>query len=349
MLRIGICDDETGVRQEIYELVSKVLFKYTELDFYYYRNGQDVISSIENREFRAELLLLDIHMPNRDGVFVADYIRKNSIDVDIIFITVSNQHVFQGYKYKAFAYCVKPVAQSQLDSVLVRYMEEKKRTPYCINVSINGQDMRIALNRVIYFESQKRKIIAHMIGDDISFYGKMNDLEAVLPNERFFRCHQSYIVNRDMIDSVRRTEIVVSGMMIPMSRKYYESMNRVEEEAESDITVTKSIALNIEEKGAIVFVSGKLIGTIIRMKDEQAVTIGRDASKVNVLIDTDTVSRVHCTITYHSISNTYSIYDMSKNGVFTAKGMRIEPNKEVRLNAGDELWIGNEMNRVRLG
>lgn len=102
MLRIGICEDETAIRKEIHELAVKVLFQYEELDFYYYKNGQEVIHSIEKQQFFVELLLLDIHMPIIDGIQVADYIRKCNVDVDIIFVTISNQHVFQGYQYRAY-------------------------------------------------------------------------------------------------------------------------------------------------------------------------------------------------------------------------------------------------------
>ena len=378
MLRIAICDDDPVIREKLYELSCRVLFKYSELDFCYYRNGNEVIAAIDNNGFQAELLLLDINMPGRDGIYVADYIRRNAVDVDIIFVTVSNSHVFQGYQYKAFAYCMKPIDETQLSDVIVRYVKEKQKRSYCINVSVNGQNIRIQLNRVAFFESQKRKIIAHELGGDIIFYGKMGDLESVLPNDKFFRCHQSYIVNRDMIDAVKRTEIVVGGVTIPMSRKYYEMMNNTSagttagnmpqgpheyspqdsirtdvlpqtEDITKSLVVTKSMAMNSNEKGAIVFVGGKLIGTIIRMNDLQKVIIGRDASQVNVVIDTDTVSRKHCEITYNGFSNTYTVYDMSKNGVFLGSNQRLAKETMIDLKPGAELWIGDEINRIRLG
>ena len=349
MLRIGICDDEAAVRQEVYELASRVLFKYTELDFYYYRDGLEVISALEHGEFRAELLLLDIHMPVQDGIHTADYIRKNNVDVDIIFVTVSKQHVFEGYQYKAFAYCIKPIAGSQLTNILTRYMEEKQRSSYCMTVSVNGQDERIFLNRVLFFESQKRKIIVHTMDGNVVFYGKMNELETALPDDKFFRCHQIYIVNQAFVDSVRRTEIVVAGIAVPMSRKYYESMSKSEEENTRSMMITKSLAMNSEEKGAIIFTGGKLAGTIVRLNDEQKITLGRDSARADIVIASDTVSRVHCTIVYHGDTNSYTLFDMSKNGVFIGRGQRIAQKMEVRLYSGDELWIGDETNRIRLG
>lgn len=348
MLRIGICDDEVAVQKELHELTVKVLFQYTELDFCYYENGQEVINSIEKGQFFVELLLLDIHMPVIDGIYVADYIRKYNIDVDIIFVTVSNQHVFQGYQYKAFAYCIKPVMTSQLAHSLIRYIDEKKNTSDCINISMNGRSVRIPLNRVIFFESQKRRIIAHMIGEDITFYGKLSELEGSLPSDKFFRCHQSYIVKCDRINSVKRNEIIVSGIPVPMSRRYYELMSRTKEKNTDNMMITKSLAMNCEKTGAIIFIGGKLVGTIIHLNDGEKITLGRDAGKAQVVIASDTISRVHCTITYYDKRKLYVVFDMSKNGVFVKRGQKIARETEVSLNPGTELWIGDEVNRIRL-
>ena len=38
-----------------------------------------------------------------NGMQVAEYIRTNKVDVDIIFITRSTEYVYQGYIYKAFS------------------------------------------------------------------------------------------------------------------------------------------------------------------------------------------------------------------------------------------------------
>ena len=348
MLRIGICDDEVAVQKELHELTVKVLFQYTELDFSYYKNGQEVINSIEKGQFFAELLLLDIHMPVIDGIHVADYIRKYNVDVDIIFVTVSNQHVLQGYQYRAFAYCMKPVVTSQLAHSLIRYIGEKKNTSNCINISMNGRSVRIPLNRVFFFESRKRQIVAHMIGEDITFYGKLSELDSVLPSDEFFRCHQSYIVNRNRIDSVRRNEIIVSGISVPMSRRYYEAMSQTKEMNTDNMMITKSLAMNSEKTGAIIFISGKLVGTIVHLNDGEKIILGRDAGKAQVVIASDTVSRVHCTITYYKEKKLYVVFDMSKNGVFVKRGQKIAHETEVSLNPGTELWIGDEVNRIRL-
>lgn len=225
MLKIGICEDDKATREKLHDEISRTLFQYTEMEFEYFEDGDEVIDAVEKGELQLDLLLLDIHMKNSDGMKTADIIRSRGVDVDIIFMTVSEKHVFEGYKYKAFAYCLKPVETSTIRDTLIQYVREKDESSDCINVAINGRKIKIPLNKIRYFESEKRKVTAHTLTEDYTFYSKLDEIAEVLDDEKFFRCHQSYIVNRDMIDSMSRTEIVVDGLTVPMSRKYYE-MNK---------------------------------------------------------------------------------------------------------------------------
>lgn len=222
MLKIGICEDDAETREELHDVISRTLFQYTEMEFVYYNDGADVIDAVMKNELVLDILFLDINMKHIDGMRTADIIRKQKVDLDIIFVTVSKDHVYDGYKYKAFAYCLKPVKNSSIKEVLLQYIEEKKNISDCINVSINGKQIRIPLNKIQYFESEKRKVTAHTLTEDYIFYSKLNEIEELLDDDKFFRCHQSYMVNRDMIDSMSRTEIIIGEKVIPVSRKYYE-------------------------------------------------------------------------------------------------------------------------------
>ena len=67
MLRIGICEDDAETREELYEIISRTLFQYTEMEFEYYTDGDEVIKAVESGALRLDLLFLDIHMKKADG------------------------------------------------------------------------------------------------------------------------------------------------------------------------------------------------------------------------------------------------------------------------------------------
>lgn len=226
MIYIGICDDEKEYREKLHDMVSTTLFRFDEMEFIHFDSGSEVMKAIEADAFPCELLLLDIHMPEKDGLETAAYIREHQVDVDIIFITVSKEFVFDGYTFQAFSYLLKPLSRDRLSAELCRYMELRSHCSKCLYVNIGKKRVPIFLDRVKYFATEGRKIIAFHKSDaqNLSFYSKMDEVEKTLQEDDFIRCHQSYLVNVRYIRSHSRTEMDVGGVNIPISRRYTDSV-----------------------------------------------------------------------------------------------------------------------------
>lgn len=226
MISIGICDDEKEHREALQEMVMKTMFQFDEVEFCFYESGRQVEEAIERDMFSCDLLLLDIHMEEKDGLETAAYIREHRIDVDIMFVTVSREHVFDGYTYQAFSYLLKPVDYNRLSGELKRYMSLRENCSKCLHVNIRGKQVQIFLDKVDYFVADGRKIVVFRKGEEetIAFYAKMGDLQETLKEDGFLRCHQSYLVNVQHIRTWSRKEIEVGGCLVPVSRKYAESV-----------------------------------------------------------------------------------------------------------------------------
>ncbi len=227
MLYLGICDDDSEHRQVIYNQVSRAVFKYEEAEFVYFDSGTAVIEAIEEGEFSCDLLFLDIHMPKKDGLETAKYIRENQVDVDIIFITVSAEHVFDGYTYRAFSYLLKPLDYLRLTDEIGRYISQRNSCSKCLHITVNGQHKQIFLDKVYYFTMTGHKVQIIQKGQEpLLFYAKLSDVEKMLTDCDFIRCHQSYLVNCRYISEHSRIELVVAGEHIPISRKYIEPVRK---------------------------------------------------------------------------------------------------------------------------
>ncbi len=224
MLYLGICDDEKKHREKIHEMFSRALFAYDEIEVFYFQSAEEVMEAIEHNQFQIDLLLLDIHMPNKSGLNLAEYIRRNRIDVDIIFITISSEHVFDGYTYQAFTYLLKPLEYPRIKEEVKRYMALKNENQDCLHININGRSEKVFLNQVFYVSAQGRKVFFHRRDGELSAYAKLNDLEETLSECGFIRCHQSYLINTKFVQSYARMALTVAGEEIPISRRYIESV-----------------------------------------------------------------------------------------------------------------------------
>lgn len=217
---IGICDDNKIDLSTVRRIVSHTLFQVDDINIIEYGSGAEVIRDIETGVFSCELLYLDIFMDEIDGMGVAKYIRDHEVDVDIIFVTNSTEHVYEGYMYKAFAYILKDTVEEKLPDATLRYMKEISTAEEHLNVTSEGVVKRIPISRINYIESDARKLILHLKSESVSFYGKLSELEEVLGDKGFTRIHQSYMVKDSAVTKYTKAVVCIGDVELPVSRKY---------------------------------------------------------------------------------------------------------------------------------
>lgn len=227
MLTIGICEDNQKERQQLRDMVSRICFSREEIQIKLYRSGGEILRQLEEQKFDVNLLLLDIGIPELDGMSLAHELRKRQLDMDIIFVTHSKEHIFEGYRCKAFTYILKPCSMERLSEELNRYMDELETTSECLNVNIQGSIQRVPLAEICYIESDRRKILLHTKKQIIEFYEKMETMEELLCDKGFVRCHQSYMVQKRYVKAFGRSGIELPDAHVPVSRRYYDELKQL--------------------------------------------------------------------------------------------------------------------------
>ena len=188
-MRIAICDDEKNIRELIGNKVAK---QYPEADIIFFQSGE-------------ELLLSDKH-------------------IDILFL----EYVFQAFDVGAFNYIVKPIDDTKFVDVLCRAVDEwhsqdtNVREPEANYVMINngGVHTKVIIEDIVYAEVFNRKVVIHKLDDEIEYYGKMSDLEAVA-GDSFFRPHRAYLVNFKYVEKYDATTIYLEKGTALMAKQNY--------------------------------------------------------------------------------------------------------------------------------
>lgn len=82
--------------------------------------------------------------------------------------------------------------------------------------------VRIAFSDILYVTSEKRKIsVMQPNGRIDEAYKKLDEIEAVL-DQRFVRCHQSFLVNMDCVHGITNEGfLLVDNQFVPISQKRY--------------------------------------------------------------------------------------------------------------------------------
>ena len=220
-MRIAICDDEKNIRELI---ASKVLKQYPEAEIVFFSSGEELLLSDKN----IDILFLDIQMSGRNGMETARELRKKDKTVVLIFVTAVEEYVFQAFDVGAFNYIVKPIDDTKFEDILCRAVDElfskdmdvRESEANYVMINNGGVHTKVMIDDIVYAEVFNRKVVIHKLDDEIEYYGKMSDLEAVA-GESFFRPHRAYLVNFKYVEKYDATTIYLERGTALMAKQNY--------------------------------------------------------------------------------------------------------------------------------
>lgn len=116
-----------------------------------------------------------------------------------------------------------------------------------------------------------------------------------------------------------------------------------------DVRVTKSLAMNGKDTGAIVGIKGALLGRIVRMDGDKEIIIGSDSSQAELIIDHSTVMAKHCSIKYVQDDKSYVVCNLCDEDLIADATDELVRGESYVLQPGTRLIIGSPSNEIRLG
>ncbi len=218
MIQFAICDDEPYMLQELSQRLSgymqakgKTAYKTTP-----FASGQQLLQS----GGMFDLIFLDIHMQEPDGLTTARILRQQGKHALLVFVTILKESVFDAFEVEAFDYLIKPLDDNRFLRVMDRALQTlERRTANSLIIQSKTACELIPLDRIAYCEVQGRKLYIHQdSGKVTAYYDKLKNLEQQV-DARFFKCHRSYLVNLDYVRGCQAGRVLLEqGQEIPVSR-----------------------------------------------------------------------------------------------------------------------------------
>lgn len=111
MIKVIIADDQELIRQSL-QIILRAEKDIDVIDTV--ANGVEVIRSV--RKEKSDVILMDIRMPEMDGVVCTEIIKENYTDIKIIILTTfdDDEYVFNALKYGASGYLLKGISTKEL-------------------------------------------------------------------------------------------------------------------------------------------------------------------------------------------------------------------------------------------
>jgi DNA-binding LytR/AlgR family response regulator len=189
-------------------------------------------------ESKIDLIFLDINMPKLNGI---EYLRIGGRAAHapmVIITTAYAEYALEGFELDVVDYLVKPISFGRFlkacNKARAKYAE-RVRVPE-VNEMARAQDHffvkcddsleKILYAELVYVEAMANYVVLHAGGRKLIAYLTLKGLLAQLPPERFTQVHKSFVVNREMISSIRGNTLQLGATTVPVSQHYYEAAMR---------------------------------------------------------------------------------------------------------------------------
>ena len=217
MIRIAVLEDEKIEAEKLRAFLNRIKEEQKiEFQSFFYATIHDF-----ERDYASqfEVLLLDIELPDGNGMELAKRIRLKDASVSIIFVTHLAQYAISGYSVGALDYILKPVEYPsfamKMQRALIRIRQTKEEF---ITINSGTNLVRTSTWELKYIEIYKHHIYYHVGDRIIESYGILSKVEPSLPSRGFFRCSNSFIINFRFVDWIDSSNVYIGDKAIPVSR-----------------------------------------------------------------------------------------------------------------------------------
>lgn len=184
-----------------------------------------------------DLVLLDIAMPSGNGFELLNLLPDRGFEV--IFVTAYNEYAIKAFRYSAIDYLLKPVDICELVQAVSK-IRRPGTDPELNNIHVLMENLRhesprkislptamgfeyILIDDIIRIEAQRSYCCFHLTGKRKYLVSRcLNDYHQILEDRKFFRIHNSHLINMKHVKSYARSDggfvEMSDSSQVPVSR-----------------------------------------------------------------------------------------------------------------------------------
>ena len=222
-LKVFIVDDEPPARNRLRELLNDCRDQIALEVVGEAGNGQEALEKLAVTP--ADVVLLDIRMPQMDGIELAQHLLKLEEPPVVIFTTAYDSYAVKAFELHAIDYLLKPIRLGRLFDALNR---ARKAVPVQLEVlrellpeprknlssHERGKIHLIPIEQVLYLRAEMKYVTVRTQEREYLIEESLNALEKEYI-ARFVRIHRNCLVARSAIDGFEKGgEDGESGWMV---------------------------------------------------------------------------------------------------------------------------------------
>lgn len=174
---IAICDDEPVFVEHFTEIINCYFkdhgMKCSIQKFYC---AQDLLAKCEEPD-SFDVIVLDIEMPDFDGIYAAEEIRRHDKEIPIMFLSSNNSHGDSACDFQIFKYIYKSAGKEKIYSAFDALIAKKDREKLSYIAQTYEGAVKTLLKDILYIQVHDHYADLHLSNGKMraqknkSFYG----------------------------------------------------------------------------------------------------------------------------------------------------------------------------------
>lgn len=207
-MRILICDDDPLMIEQLKKYCQnyfdKIHVKCPELTFF--SDGESLLSD----EGEKDILFLDVEMPGINGIYVGNELKKKNENIIIFIVTSFSEYLDEAMRFHVFRYLSKPLDKQRFFRNMKDAVDLYNSMTIKIPIETKQGVHTLPASSVIAVEAQGRKVTVHTVSCDFESIHNMQYWVELLPKNRFFQTHRSFIINFEHVTDFDHTLVYMS-------------------------------------------------------------------------------------------------------------------------------------------
>ena len=168
------------------------------------------------------LICTDVTVSGANGIDFARKLRFQKSDVDLIFVTDDADSALAAYSVFPIGYVIKPAAKKKLRDAFFYAAEKYCSRPVIRLRTIDGGNVSLPIDDILYIEVFRTELDFHCRNRVFACSGSLVSVFELLPKERFYRSHRSFIVNLGYVNKISRYSFdLVNGDRVSIAKNRY--------------------------------------------------------------------------------------------------------------------------------
>lgn len=223
MIRIAVCDDSALQLEIMEDILNEYALTLPEAETRFFPGGRELITDVrENGSY--DIYILDMIMPEVNGMEVATTLRLIGETGKIIFLTASLEYSEDASRVDAFYYMLKPLDSKKLFRVLDRAVSLIIDGTDTVEIKSKAGLVTVSYDDVVYIDLENRALRYHLrdgriICGNVIRIPFRETVANFLDRPKFILCGVSMVVNLDCIERTDPESILFSDGSIATPSK----------------------------------------------------------------------------------------------------------------------------------